>query len=313
MKSFKTILCGTGYGATYLPILAGTVEFNLSGIFSRGSEKSLEYSSRLNVPCFTETQNLPNNIDLSVVAISNDAGADLAKHFLLQGTHVLLEHPIGPDQLEELLYISKKNKKNIFINSHFRYTYAISKFIELIKVQEKKPHSVVVSTSLRTLFSTLDILIDCFGKPSTQDIIFHRNEGYLQCIIELQSCTILLNLQSWKHNEDSGSDVCMGHSIQAFYTNKSIQISNTWGPVIEQYQPMQDEVIPLIKISDELSTLPEVLTSRRTANRNILLALRSTITTGEIPHEQEPDFLLSVARLYVLIINKAAEIELDSE
>lgn len=298
MIKINTILCGTGYGATYLPILAGVSDFNLCGIYSRGSERSFKYSQRLNIPNYTCLSKLPENIQLAVIAISGKSGTDLAKHFLNQGTHVLLEHPIDPASLQELISISQAGNAKCFINSHFRYTHAISNFLELIETQQLKPNSIVVSTSARTLFSLLDILIDGFGNPDNQEITFQQTDKYLQCFLCIKNSTVLLNLQSWKLADDDGSDVCMGHVIQAFYQSKSIQLVNTWGPVIEQKQVINNVTYPLVRISGELTSPQDIFSSRRTANKNILLSLKSAIETNEIPKEQKAEHLLTVAKLW---------------
>lgn len=303
MNPIKTILCGSHYGAVYLPLLAALPEFNFRGIFSRGSERSLLYAQRLDVASYTELNAIPDDIELAVIAIAGDTGKDLALHFLQNRAHVLLEHPITPMAYQQLLNSAAENNVLLFVNSHFRYTSAIADFMERIKSKAaesapKYPSTVVASASSRTLFSILDILIDCFGKPTAEQLLTHSAQGYQQWLVPLKNCSVLLNYQSWKDEKDIGEDVCMGHSIQAFYAQQSIQLSNTWGPVLEQNQATKETTKPLLKISAELNDVQSVFMTRRRANQHILEDMLSAIQTGKVPQEQQAGHLNTLADLW---------------
>ncbi len=299
MKLTKAILCGTRYGAVYLPILAGLPEFDFKGIFSRGSGHSLQLAQRLAVPSYTAIDSLPNDIDLAVIAIGGSNGVELAEHFLMHQSNVLIEHPVSPESYLQLSSLAREYSQKLFVNSHFRYTTAITKYIELIKGEPSTPNSVVVSTSSRTLFSILDVVFDCFGLPQAVQPLSQTAEGYQQWLIQTEQCPVLLNYQSWQGDDDTGADVCMGHSIQAFYAQKSLQLANSWGPVIEQKQPSQEMNGSLVQVHNELTDTQAIYGCRRMANLNLLRQLIAVIEGQQAtPYEQTVQHLEQVTSMW---------------
>lgn len=230
MKPINTILCGSYYGAVYLPLLAGLPEFNFTGVFSRGSERSRIYAQRLGITSYTNIDEIPEDTKLAVIAVGGETGKEIALHFLKNNSHVLLEHPVSPEAYQQLSSFARQRNLLLFINSHFRYTSAIADFVHRIKSKEKEyPKTVVASASSRTLFSMVDLLIDCFGNLTAEQVLMQTYQGYQQWLLPLENCTVLLNYQLWQNDQDTGDDVCMGHCIQAFYSQKTLQLANTWG------------------------------------------------------------------------------------
>lgn len=299
MKQIKTILCGTGYGAVYLPLLAGLPEFEFKGIFSRGSERSQQFAQRLAVPSYTTIDSLPRDVELAIIAIDGERGVELAEHFLMHQSNVLIEHPVSPESYLHLSSLAREYSQILFVNSHFRYTTAIAKYIELIKGESSAPNSVVVSASSRTLFSTLDVVFDCFGLPQAVQPLSQTTEGYQQWLIQTEQCPVLLNYQSWQGDDDTGDDVCMGHGIQAFYAQKSLQLANSWGPVIEQNQPSQNMNGPLVQVHNELTDTQAIYGCRRMANLNLLRQLIAVIEGQQpMPYEQTAQHLEQVTSMW---------------
>ena len=306
-NALKVILCGSHYGAVYLPILAGLDTYKLEGIYSRGSARSASYCHKLSIENYTQLESIPGDIDLVVIAIGSETGPALAEHFLRRQMHVLIEHPITWQHVKDLFSIARENNATFMVNSHFRYTQAIQSFIEKTKVISPQtcsppPKAVVASASTRTLFSLLDALIECFGNCTSGATKTSAITGYETWLIPLEHCHVFLTLQVWQDEVDSGRDISMGHCIQAYYTDRCVQLSGTWGPVIELHQPNNVQTPTLCNAIGADIDAKSVFNDRRRANITILNEMVNSIETGHAPFEQSPEHLSAVAKLWQTII-----------
>lgn len=301
--TMKTILFGCSYGANYLPILAGLPEFELIGIYSRGSIKSREYCSRLSIKNYTSLNELPlKDIDLSVIAIGGDDGINIAEHMLLNGSNIIIEHPINNDSFLSLRKTADKENKIFFVNSHYRYLSNINFFINKV-LKHGAPKVISCEATSRSLFSILDILVT-ITEPSEKNIIIQKmqaTEDYYQVYFSINGITIFINLQLWKSDIDNSYDSLAGHSIRAIYKENIINLIGAWGSVINYNFPSEES-----KNNDlfpACSSINDVITSRRNANKEILYSLIDSTLSFSYPKNQSLDHISIVCSLKEDILN----------
>ncbi|TMP41051.1 hypothetical protein CWB96_07845 [Pseudoalteromonas citrea] len=306
MKKIKTLLCGTNYGSVYLRYLAGLEEFSFNYILSRGSSRSLDISNRLSIKSYTNIENVEKDIELSVIAVDEINALTIAKTLINNGSSILIEHPVSHKGFLSLYRHAQEANAILHINSHFRYTKAVSNFISNIKNEKSTPVFVNASCSSRTLFSTIDILRSCFGKVNFEEVKIESDDKVTHAMLKFNNSNVIINFLHSELGDDNGQDVYIGHSINVHYEKSQSSLHDTWGCVVRSKTPKLNSLESLISIQDSAIDYNEILKSRDHAILKSLKNIYSSIIYKEDIKEQSFEHLHDTTKLYSIIRDKNA-------
>jgi yersiniabactin synthetase, thiazolinyl reductase component len=262
--SLRVLLCGTGYGATYLNALWNhDSDLRLAGILARGSERSRALATQWNVPLWRTIEEVPEKaIDLACVAVSAPAGAALTLELLRRGIHVLAEHPVAPEDLEKALATAREHGVAYHVNSHYADLETVQPFLSAaIACRRTSPLLFVsIMTNPRALFSVIELLGRMSGghpdarderkdlggrtfpsprsfrlgtRPQDDMAAKLADEGPFATVQgTLDNVPILLQCQRLVTKDDDGSFLWASHHITAGFASGTLLLAETAGPAL---------------------------------------------------------------------------------
>lgn len=316
----KILLCGTQYGRTYLSAISEleyeTSNVELYALIARGSDFSQRCSEQYGVPLFKAVKELPESIDLACVAIGGEDGAGIAEALIKQGTSILIEHPVAPEQLQRLLNASVQYNTMVHVNSHFPELPPIAAFIDAFRKLKRKtdPHFINISCNSRTLYSILDIIGRCSGTPILDEITnsIGVDRRYQSFGFKLEGVPGIMNVQCWKSITDDSKDSPLGHFIQVNFPTGILSLNGTFGPTL--WHPLAaggvPEQFPLYSYLDAQNdiNIRKLIKWRTHANKISIQRLSNAINAlGELKDDcfwLHPTYLKSLSHQWQLIKTK---------
>ncbi|WP_282085338.1 Gfo/Idh/MocA family oxidoreductase [Streptomyces tendae] len=166
---FRVLVCGTNFGRFYAEAAHRRPGYALAGILSRGSAASRAYAERLGVPHYTDTDDLPADIDAACVAVSSaisgGAGTELARALMDRGIHVLQEHPVHLTELTDNLTHARRRGVQYRLNTHYPYVSPVRGFVDAARrlVAQQRPLFVDAATPVHLMHPLVDILGRAMG------------------------------------------------------------------------------------------------------------------------------------------------------
>jgi len=321
----RILVCGTNYGSAYVRAIGkGQSSRQLVGILSRGSRQSLELARACNVPHYTSVDDLPvGGIDIACVAVSAQAGIDVIIKLLRRGIHVIAEHPIEPQHLEEVLNEAAKQGVYFHLNSHYGDIDTVATFLTRCTMVRSRQAPLYISALMnpRTLYSCLDIVAQAVGglspysfcrlevqnrqlsetAPTTARPIFKVLQGGLGGIPAVLQC------QNYVSREDDASAAQVSHHIMIGFADGNVLLGEAFGPVLwltsglataVSTQPAWSHVSAALPLTFEAFQL-----QRDNANRLAIQRIESQIETGVAPAIQTREYLLDVSRAWRAAVN----------
>lgn len=285
----QVLLCGAKYGQVYLPAIYQKKGFELAGIVARGSDQSIRLAEQYGVPFYTSIEQVDEPIDIACVAINETAGTPIAKQLLSNGIATLIEHPVTITNIQPLISTAENANTRVHINSHFAELPPVAEFIRLAQKlnQSNAPVIINIGCNSRTLFSTIDILMRCFGLIHFDELSISAINNYRNCTIRFRgefaenlSCTLIY--QQWRYEQDNSLDSPLGHQITLTYPQGVLQLGGSfgpcmWFPLLASGAPLE---LPLCQTtsastfaSKATPTLQTVIEWRKYANQKALAQL----------------------------------------
>jgi predicted dehydrogenase len=178
---------GTGYlGRFHAQKLASLPQAKLVGVCDISADVAKKVAEELQVPAFTDHHELMDKVDAVCIAATTSHHYALAKDFLSNGKHVLLEKPITEtiEQAQELIelaqakgvkfqigHLERFNSARIALDEHLTHPL----FIESQRVAPFNPRGTDVNVVLDLMIHDIDLLqtfvdspivdIDAHGTP----------------------------------------------------------------------------------------------------------------------------------------------------
>ncbi len=314
------LLCGSGYGATYIPILTSPdAPIRLAGILSRGSARSIQYARAANVPHHLSLDELAEKqTDIVIVAVSGDAGIQLAKDALSRGFDVLAEHPWEPDDIEELHDLASNAGKAFHINGHWSDQKNTQHFLQACHTAKSQGPAIFVSmiTNPRTLYSGLDILRRALGpldmstfkqlstgeSSDTPSLPFKVLQGFAG------NTLVTIQYQTFTSQVDDGTSALANHHIVIGFKHGHLTLAETVSPAIwvpdmaalcAMGQSGMQQAASTIFPEEDPPTIGSFLNQHRgDANRLALDRLIKHAETGICPEDQSLPHLLNVSQTW---------------
>lgn len=233
----QVLLCGSRYGQSYLSAIFESDNLELAALLARGSDRSVRLSEQCGVPLYQAVDAIDCPLDLACVAVGGQAGVDIALALLHKAVPVLIEHPIGGDDMSQLLAAAAAEQVPCHINSHFPEMPPVVDFVQRAKQLNAQGAPLVISLSCntRTLFSMLDVLMQAFSAKAVEGFEFDAlgdGDLYQSCRFRLNGIACQMLYQHWRGSEDDSRDSPLGHQITVTYPQGVLQLAGTFGPCL---------------------------------------------------------------------------------
>jgi thiazolinyl imide reductase len=317
----RVLVCGTGYGATYLQALWNhDSRLRLAGILARGSERSRALARQWDVPFWQSVEEIPqagdNAIDLACVAAGGPAGAALTLALLRHGIHVLAEHPVAPEDMTAALAAAREHGAVYHVNAHYADLETVEPFLTAAAAcgHRSPPLFITAATNPRALYSCVELIGRLLG--TLEPFAFHATGenagGPLAAVAGTAGdVPILVLCQRGVTREDDGSFLWASHQVKAGFAEGTLMLAETAGPVL--WVPASPSTAELASpgaaarlacpswtlLSGPAPATGDFLFSLRDrANRLALRRIAEQIRTGRTWSEQSEAHLLAVSRAW---------------
>jgi predicted dehydrogenase len=175
MNKVRVGVIGVGYlGQYHAEKYAGMPGVELFGLVDADPVRASQIAGRLNTLSFTDPAHLIGKVDAVSIVAPTVLHHRLAKQFLEQGVHVLLEKPISVtlEQADELIEIASRNKLVLQVGHIERFNPAVTAIKPLLEgpryitAERAAPYTVRctdVNVVLDLMIHDLDIVMDLAG------------------------------------------------------------------------------------------------------------------------------------------------------
>ena len=102
----RVLIVGAKFGEMYLNAFMQPPEgLELVGLLAQGSARSRELAHAFGIPLYTSPEQITRMPDIACIVVrstvAGGTGTQLARHFLTRGVHVIQEHPLHPDDMQD--------------------------------------------------------------------------------------------------------------------------------------------------------------------------------------------------------------------
>lgn len=177
MKKIKCAVIGVGYlGRYHAEKYASLPNSSLVAVCDIDAKRGSEIAQKNGVTSTTDFQSLIGKVDAVSIATPTQSHYKIAKVFLENGVHVLLEKPITTTvaEAEDLIALAKKNKLVLQIGHLERFNTVVNalekyldkpRFIECIRLAPFKLRSIDVNVVLDLMIHDIDLIQYLVGSP----------------------------------------------------------------------------------------------------------------------------------------------------
>lgn len=241
MKRLKTIICGVRFGQFYIEALKKySDEFEIVGIMSTGSSKSVKYAEKHGIKVFTSYEEIPEDIDLACVIIRSGVlggdGTEITCNLLKKGINVIQEQPIHTKDLLACLKIAKQHNAFYKIADFYLDLPFIKNFISCVsEVLQKKDCTYIEMTCANQVsYTMIDILIEIFGNSKKLSIYQSETKcgPYGLVMGTVGEIPILFKVYNMIEANDPDGGIYELHKIKMEFNDGTISLEDTHGPII---------------------------------------------------------------------------------
>lgn len=269
MNKKRILVCGTGFGKIYLKTIMESEQYILAGILGRGSIRTRKLAEDLNVPVYTDIEEISTEVDAACVVVPNAAGggngAEIAERLLIKGIPTLLEHPAHEQEIVKCLKASKDVQ--FMLNPFYRYITPIHNFLKASKIigEQSKLISASLECAMHVLYDGIDILGCALGNLSTWRLgtvaeisDFSIESGGNKSIkIIIGTLPVMITINTNVDKNDPDHPLHLYHRIELTFSTGRICLVNTHGPVIWMpFQHIPRDEYKTMAIEQDDATIP---------------------------------------------------------
>jgi len=171
MEKIRAGVVGVGHlGYYHAQNLSTMPSVELVGLVDIDRERASEVAAEFGAKAFSDHESLAPLVDAVSIAVPTSSHFEVARHFLRQKKHVLLEKPIATtlEQADELISLSEKNGVTLQIGHSERFNAAVEilrerihrpVFIESHRLAPFNPRGCDVDVVLDLMIHDLDIVL----------------------------------------------------------------------------------------------------------------------------------------------------------
>lgn len=178
MSKLRTAVIGVGYlGRFHAQKHAAIESCELVGVCDSSQERANEIAKELSCEAFTDPKELLGKVDAVSIASTTKTHFELAKLFLSNGIHVLVEKPITEHSEEaiELCRIAKEKNLKLQVGHIERFNPALESvkeklkakplFIEVHRLAPFNPRANDVDVVLDLMIHDIDVILSLVDSP----------------------------------------------------------------------------------------------------------------------------------------------------
>ncbi|MEW6765392.1 MAG: Gfo/Idh/MocA family oxidoreductase [Pseudomonadota bacterium] len=178
-NGLKCAVIGTGYlGKFHADKYAALPECQLTAIVDVNPEAAAATAAKHGCQGLTDYRALLGKVDAVSIAVPTSLHFEVARDFLMAGTHVLVEKPVTTTvaEADELIRLARENNRVLMVGHLERFNPAIlaleglldqPRFIESTRLAPFKPRATDVSVVLDLMIHDIDIILDIVGSEIT--------------------------------------------------------------------------------------------------------------------------------------------------
>ncbi|MGL5440730.1 MAG: Gfo/Idh/MocA family oxidoreductase [Filifactoraceae bacterium] len=240
-KRLKTVVCGTDFGEFYLKALEKMdSDFQIVGIVGRGSERTMNFSRKYNVPLYLDVGELPSDVDLACVIVRSEGtggeGTELCTTLLNMGIHVIQEQPVYQNHLYKCYKLAREKKliyltANLYSNLSNIDSFAMyaRKLNELSKLEY-----ISASFSTQLSYISLDLLaISGISGDLELDSNVIKGLGPFDILCgKIGTTPILIEFNNQLNSKFPDYNMHLMYSFKFYYEDGILLINDAYGDVI---------------------------------------------------------------------------------
>jgi predicted dehydrogenase len=177
MNTLRTAVIGAGYlGKFHTEKLATLAASELIAVVDVDENTARQIATRWDIEALTDYRQLLGRVDAVSIAVPTRQHYKIARDFLENGAHVLLEKPITKtlDEAQKLVALASRHHRILQIGHLERFNPAILAlegkvtqplFIESHRLAPFKPRGIDVSVVLDLMIHDIDIILNLVGSP----------------------------------------------------------------------------------------------------------------------------------------------------
>lgn len=180
MRKIKCAVIGVGYlGRFHAQKYQMLPNVEFIGVCDVNTEHANRVANELNVPAYSNYRDLFGQVEAVSIAATTNTHFDIAREFLAQGIHVLIEKPITETvaQAQELIALAKKHQAKLQVGHMERFNSARLAldehlnnplFIESSRLAPFNPRGTDVNVVLDLMIHDIDIIQSIVNSPIKQ-------------------------------------------------------------------------------------------------------------------------------------------------
>lgn len=240
IQRIKTIVCGSTFGQYYIDALQKYNEiFELTGLFARGSERSIELARKNGILLYASIDEIPKGVKLACVVIRSEGvggeGCALAIKLMKKGIHVIQEQPVYKANLIECYKVAKKYGVIYNIGNLYVQLPEIQRFINTAKkistLDSLKYMSLMFCTQVA--YPALAILTEAIPYFNEwRNLSVKKCNGPFDIITGMAGnipMTVEFNNQINPQTPDDFMHIL--HKFSLFFGSGTLNLVDTFGPV----------------------------------------------------------------------------------
>jgi pyochelin biosynthesis protein PchG len=310
MKRLRILVCGTNYGRSYLQALRSAPRaYELVGILSRGSVRSIGIARANGVPHWKTVADLPTDVDLACVALPSTASR-VVLELLDRKIPVLCEHPQPAHFLRLALKKALSNHTCFHLNAHFSELPAAQSFLQVSRrrLRGNMPAFLAIVVADRALYAALDLLRRCLGNLAAFREFTTETAGPF-CMLRgslsgVPTGFLIQDSRRFRRRllHDADAAYLADLRICMFSFDGTLTLASVAGPVLwnANYARQGMHAGLLWKVMPQTGAMKatKLRRLRIEANRRAIGALVRSIRDGTTPPEQSAEHLLEVSRAW---------------
>jgi len=235
----KLLVCGIRFGQFYLEAIQKSEQFELAGILTNGSERSVTCAGLYGVKVYTGMEQLPDDIDMACVVIKTGAfggqGTTVAKRLMEIGVPVLLEQPIHYQELLECYKTAQQSRVCFRVGNLYDHLPSVAKFTAAAEhiMKYQQPLYVNIDLATQVAYPLAFVLTKLFPKKKRWKVKEKAagNAPFSLLLLEIGDIPVTIRAQNQVDAVTSDNYMHLFFAITAGFGSGTLALTDIHGAV----------------------------------------------------------------------------------